>query len=214
MSQTDGSGRPLFCNGVRARFTSHDARWFAIMSFTLFGIGAIGMVRSSISCFGWSFDIGQTLGMGSFILTESMLMIVVFLLVSMFFFAGGLHWYVLCRHCPCYEYSGKEHGNEGRFYCLANWNSPKLFKYKPGKISRGGQLVFIVGSGFFFVAPVLYLWDRIELALIQIIMSIVFFYTLRSRYCNICPNFGCILNSVPEEKRVKFLKALEAGEIY
>jgi len=166
------------------------------------------MIGSSVSYFGLSFDIGTFLGLSPFILTESMLMIPVIFIISMLFFAGGLEWYVLCRHCPCYEYSGKEHGKENRFYCLGNWGSPKLFKYKPGHISRVEQAIFLIFVAFYALSPIFYLIDRWEF------FALVFFVTLRHWGCSRCPNFGCVLNTVPEEKRMKFLEALEKGEIY
>lgn len=201
-------------HGVVARYHWHDARWFATIGFVPFVIAFIGMVTSSITYFGWSFDIGSFLGLGSFVLTEGMLMFPVHFILSMLFFAGGIEWYVLCRHCPCYEYSGKEHGKENRFYCLANWGSPKLFKYKPGHISRAGQATFLGFIAFFLLFPILYFLDRWEFVLFQLIVTISFVVTLRHWSCSQCPNFGCILNCVPEEKREKFLKSMEEGQIY
>lgn len=201
-------------HGVIARYSVHDMRWFAVIGFVPFVVGALGMMFSPVNYFGLSYDIGEVLGLGSFVLTESMIMVAIFFLFGMLFFAGGIEWYVLCRHCPCYEHSGKEHGNEGRFYCLANWGSPKLFKYKPGRISRGGQLVFVTWSLLFYALPILYLVDRLELVAVQIIVIASFFFTLRHWCCSKCPNFGCILNCVPEVERSRFVEAFESGQVY
>lgn len=201
-------------HGIVARYHWHDTRWFATIGFAPFIVAFAGMVTSSISYFGWSFDIGSLLGLGSFVLIEGMLMLPIYFIISMLFFAGGIEWYVLCRHCPCYEHSGKEHGNENRFYCLGNWGSPKLFKYKPGHISRIGQGTFLVFTSFFLLFPILYFLDRWEFVLFQLVMAVSFMATLRHWGCSQCPNFGCILNSVPEGKKEQFLKELEAGEIY
>jgi hypothetical protein len=209
-----GEERQRIYYGVLARYHSHDARWFALFGFAPMIVGAIGMIGSSVTYFGLSFDIGSFFGLGPFVLTESMLMIPVIFIISMLFFAGGLEWYVLCRHCPCYEYSGKEHGNENRFYCLGNWGSPKLFKHKPGPISRGGQAVFILFSSFYVLSPIFYLVDRWEFVAIQLVMAISFFATLRHWACSQCPNFGCILNTVPDENRNQFLEAIARGEVY
>jgi len=207
-------GLSTHCEGVTVRYTVHDMRWFAVLGFAPFIVGASGMVVSSVSYFGITYDIGAALGFGSFVLTESMIMVAVFFLFGMLFFAGGIEWYVLCRHCPCYEYSGKVHGTEGRFYCLGNWGSPKLFKYKPGRISRGGQLVFLTWSLLFYALPILYLVDRLELVFVQIVVIAAFFLTLRHWCCSTCPNFGCILNCVPGENKSGFLDALESGQVY
>jgi hypothetical protein len=203
----------IYC-GVVSRYTSSDARWFATLGFAPMVVGLIGMFGSSISYFGWSFDIGAFFGFGSFVLGEGVLMFLVYSALSMLFFAGGIEWYVLCRHCPCYEHSGREHGNEGRFYCLANWGSPKIFKYKPGRISRLGQAAFLIGSGFFVLFPVAYLFDRWEFVLIQLVVAVSFMATLRHWGCSQCPNFGCVLNTVNHENRQAFTEALERGGVY
>ncbi len=213
MSEEKGQKQAVYC-GVVARYGWNDARWFAIMGWIPFLIGFIGMVQSDISYFGFSFDIGSILGLGSFILSEAILMIPVYFIIAMIFFAGGVEWYVLCRHCPCYEYSGREHGKDGRFYCLANWGSPKLFKYDPTPVSTAGRIVFVVWVSFSYLFPILYFWTRLDLVIIQLIVSGGFMMTLRKWCCSACPNFGCALNTVPEDKREAFLEKLESGEIY
>ena len=206
--------RQKIFHGVVARYHWHDARWFAAIGFAPYFVAFAGMVTSSISYFGWSFDIGSLLGLGTFELNEGTLMFVVYFIITMVFFAGGLEWYVLCRHCPCYEHSGNEHGREDRFYCLANWGSPKLFKYKPGHISRAAQATFLGFTSFFLLFPIFYYLDRWEFVLFQIVMAISFIVTIRHWTCSHCPNFGCILNCVPEEKKEKFLELLKEGAIY
>ena len=201
-------------HGIVARYHFHDARWFATIGFAPFVIAFAGMITTSISYLGWSFDLGSVLGLGPFILNEGILMFAVYFIISMLFFGGGLEWYVLCRHCPCYEHSGKEHGNEDRFYCLANWGSPKLFKYKPGNISRAGQATFLGFTGFFLLFPILYFLDRWEFVLFQVVFAVSFLVTLRHFGCSQCPNFGCVLNCVDEESKEKFLEDLRQERIY
>ena len=201
-------------HGVVARYHFHDARWFAVIGWAPFIIAFAGMATSSISYLGLSFDIGLFLGLSSFVLTEGMLMFLLYFIISMLFFAGGIEWYVLCRHCPCYEHSGVEHGKENRFYCLGNWGSPKVFKYKPGHISRLGQGTFLVFVAFFLFFPIVYFLDRWEFVLFQLVMAASFIVTLRHWGCSQCPNFGCILNCVPEKNREEFLEALSRGEVY
>lgn len=201
-------------HGVVAHYESGDAKWFAFISFVPMIVGCLGMFSSSISYLGWSLDIGLILGLERLVLAESVLLIPVYFLLSMLFFAGGVEWYVLCRHCPCYEYSGCRHGHDNRFYCLANWGSPKVFEYSPKEISRGGQAVFVAWVLFYLLFPIVYLWDRVDWAVVQVLVAMVFAYTLQHWACSSCPNFGCVLNSVPDSCREAFLEALEAGEVY
>ena len=46
------------------------------------------------------------------------------------------------------------------------------------------------------------------------IIAFFFMVPLRHWGCPQCPNFGCILNCVPEEKKDQFLKEMESGDIY
>ena len=203
----------VYC-GIHARYDSNDARWFATISFSVMIFAYIGMASSSISYLGWSLDIGSIIGLGSFVLTESMIMIPLHLIIAMIFF-GGVEWYVLCRHCPCYEHSGKEHGNPNKFYCLANWGSPKIFKYSPTPVSTAGRAVFLIwGIGWAFLFPLVYLWDRLDWFLGYSLVMVAFLATLRHWGCASCPNFGCALNCTPEKNREEFSKVLNDGEIY
>ncbi|MHA1770375.1 MAG: hypothetical protein ACTSYL_00270 [Candidatus Thorarchaeota archaeon] len=213
MSTTD-EGRQRVFYGIVADYTWHDMRWFAFFGFAPMFVGAIGMLFSGVSYLNWSFDIGALLGLGSLVLTEGILMIPVYFLISMLFFAGGVEWWVLCRHCPCYEHSGVKHGNEKKFYCLGNWGSPKLFKYRPGRISKAGQAVFLLWVGFYLFFPILYMLYRWDLVIIQIIVAASFVLTLRHWACSRCPNFGCVLNCVPKQDQELFLQAVARGEVY
>jgi hypothetical protein len=62
--------------------------------------------------------------------------------------------------------------------------------------------------------PILYFWNRLEWIIAQAVIMGVLFITLRHYGCTSCPNFGCILNLVPQENREKFLEAMKNGEIY
>ena len=215
---SDSETRPehkqkMYC-GIAARYSWSEARWFAVMGFIPFIIGILGMLQSDISYFGLTFDIGTLFGLEPLVLSESVIMIPIYFIVAMIFFAGGIEWYVLCRHCPCYEYSGKEHGNDGRFYCLANWGSPKLFKYDPSPVSTIGRIVFVIWVGFAYLFPVLYFWNRIDWLIVQLLIVVSFMMTLRQWCCSACPNFGCVLNTVPTEKQEEFIKLLESGDIF
>ncbi|MFW9919041.1 MAG: hypothetical protein ACFFED_05535 [Candidatus Thorarchaeota archaeon] len=214
---TEGSDteqkQAVYC-GIHARYSSNDARWFATISFAVMILAYVGLAGSSIIYFGWSVDIGAVLGLGSFILSESVIMIPVHFIIAMIFF-GGVEWYVLCRHCPCYDHSGKEHGNENKFYCLANWGSPKIFKYSPTPVSTAGRAVFLIwGIGWSFLFPLLYLWDRLDWLVGYGLVMVAFLTTLRHWGCSSCPNFGCALNCTPERNREAFSKLLDSGDIY
>ncbi len=203
----------VYC-GIHARYDSSDARWFATISFSVMIFAYIGLSSSSISYLGWSIDIGTILGLSSFVLSEPMIMIPLHFIIAMIFF-GGVEWYVLCRHCPCYEHSGMEHGNKNKFYCLANWGSPKIFKYSPTPVSTAGRAVFLIwGIGWSFLFPFVYLWDRLDWFLGYGLVMIAFLATLRHWGCSSCPNFGCALNCTTEKNREDFSKMLDSGEIY
>ncbi|MFX1484236.1 MAG: hypothetical protein ACFFCP_13735 [Promethearchaeota archaeon] len=201
-------------HGIVARYHWNDARWFATIGFAPYVVAFAGMITSSVNYFGWSFDLGSFFGFGSFVLNEGFLMFVLYFAITMAFFGGGLEWYVLCRHCPCYEFSGKEHGNEKRFYCLGNWGSPKLYKYKPGHISRAAQATFLGFTSFFLLFPIVYYIDRWEFVLFQLVMAVTFITTIRHWACSNCPNFGCVLNCADEEAKQQFLEEVKSGEIY
>jgi hypothetical protein len=75
-------------HGIFARYHFHDARWFAVIGFAPYVVAFAGMITSSVSYFGWSFDIGSFLGLGPFVLTEAMLMFPVYLIITMLFRRG------------------------------------------------------------------------------------------------------------------------------
>lgn len=213
-NETNGQHESNVIYGIHVRYHRNDARWFAIISLATMLISYIGMANSSISYFGFSSDIGSYLSLYPFIVSESMIMIPFHFLIAMMFFAG-VEWYVLCRHCPCYEYSGKEHRNEDKFYCLANWGSPKLFKYKSSSVSTTGRVVFLAwGIGFSFLFQTLYLWDRLDWLVAYLFIVFMFLATLRHWACSSCPNFGCVLNCVPEDDRKRFIEEMKSGKIY
>ncbi len=213
MTTNDDKRQKVYC-GIVARYSGSEARWFAVMGWIPMLIAILGMLQSDIIYFGFTYDLGNALGLGSLVLSESTLMIPVYFVISMIFFAGGIEWYVLCRHCPCYEYSGKEYGKEGRFYCLANWGSPKLFKYDPSPVSTAGRLVFIAWVAFSYLFPIVYFWNRLDWVIVQLLVVGSFVMTLRQWCCSACPNFGCAFNSVPEENRERFMNELKSGAIY
>lgn len=206
-TESDESEKNTKNSRIRTGYNIDDAKWFATTSLGIMLISYIGMVNSGISYFGLSFDIGSFLGLGPLLLSESMIMIPVHFVISMLFFAGGIEWYVLCRHCPCYEHSGAEHDDKGKFYCLANWGSPKIFEYDPSPISARGKVVFLVwGIGFAFLFQVLYLWDRLDWLMAYLVLTAVFLVTLRHWACSSCPNITCVLNCVPEKNKVAFIE--------
>ncbi len=79
--------KAMYC-GVHARYSSTDARWFATISFATMAVAYIGMISSKVSYLGIEFDIGSYVGLGSFTLTESMLMVPLHFIVAMIFFGG------------------------------------------------------------------------------------------------------------------------------
>jgi hypothetical protein len=108
---------------------------------------------------------------------------------------------VLCSHCPYWT-------EEGRVLrCHANYGVIKLWKYRPGPMSRLEQVQFILGVLLFIFYPLILLLVGREylLAAIALASAVSFGYLLRRNICNRCVNFSCPLNHVPSETRQAFL---------
>jgi len=109
-----------------------------------------------------------------------------------FFF--GWEARVLCSHCPMWAEKGRV------LRCHANYGVIKLWKYRPGPMSKAEQVQFIIGAliwlGFPLVLTMLggaYLW-----AVVGVVSAISAAYNLRNVSCGRCINFSCPLNTVPK----------------
>lgn len=116
-------------------------------------------------------------------------------------FFGFVEIRVMCSHCPHYAEAGTTLG------CWANHGSPKLWRYRPGPMSRAEVWVFFFGLAAVWGYPVVvlllaakWLW----LALFAL-LSAAFFVWLRKALCRRCMNFACPLNAVGEDARARFL---------
>jgi hypothetical protein len=115
-------------------------------------------------------------------------------------FFGFIEIRVMCSHCPHYAEVGSTLG------CWANHGSPKLWKYRPGPMSKAENVIFFTGLAlvwgyplpFFFVNG---LWFLLSLYLV---VTAGFFATLKMFLCCQCMNFACPLNGVPDSVRTLF----------
>jgi hypothetical protein len=108
---------------------------------------------------------------------------------------------VLCSHCPYWA-------EEGRVLkCHANYGVIKIWKYRPGPMSRSEQVQFIVGALLVVLIPfaLLIIGREYLLAVIALSSGVSFGYLLWKNICNRCVNFSCPLNNVPKEIKNQFL---------
>jgi hypothetical protein len=113
------------------------------------------------------------------------------LIYSIFFF---FVWEarVLCSHCPMWAEEGRV------LHCHANHGVIKIWKYRPGPMSKSEQIQFVVGALLWIGLPFVFLLLGKETLLILIglatIISAVF--SLRKHTCSRCINFSCPMNAV------------------
>jgi hypothetical protein len=115
-------------------------------------------------------------------------------------FFGFIEIRVMCSHCPHYA----EEGSSLR--CWANYGSPKLWKYRPGPMSTGENVVFFAGLAAVWGFPLGFFaasgsWFLLAL---YVLLTAAFFMTLKRFLCSRCMNFACPLNGVPEPVRMAF----------
>lgn len=102
---------------------------------------------------------------------------------------------VLCSHCPYWA-------GEGRVLrCHANYGVVKLWRYRPGPMSRGEQAQFVIGAlllvGFPF--PFLLLGGEHLLAAIGLAAAVSAAFHVWRHTCCRCIHFSCPANHVPKE---------------
>ncbi|MCD6577033.1 MAG: hypothetical protein J7K66_03350 [Anaerolineaceae bacterium] len=107
---------------------------------------------------------------------------------------------VLCAHCPHYA----EPGNSLK--CWANYGSPKLWRYRPGPMSRIEKTVFLGGLIIIFGYPlVLFIINTVWFLAGLFGIAVVGAFTLmRKSMCAQCMNFACPLNRVDAGRKKSF----------
>lgn len=129
--------------------------------------------------------------------------------------------WALCSHCPYYAEDSKT------LHCLGNNGSLKLWRYRPGPMSRFDKFIFLIvtvfvlfflfpigtyGYGIYFLAQNYNTYGSISLsgfsglALLTLLSVITFIHVLRTFFCTKCINFSCPLNTVHKHIVDKYLE--------
>jgi hypothetical protein len=158
-------------DALMCRYKRRDTLNFFMVMLPFFTITIAGTIRAG---FGW--------------------WLLVWLAYWLFFFIvweGG----VLCRHCPFWSEPGRI------LHCHANYGNLKIWKYKPGPMSRFEKIQFIVGVGLAVGYPFVFLILGREyvFALIGLVTVASGVYFLRKTACRRCLNFSCPANAVPKK---------------
>jgi hypothetical protein len=115
---------------------------------------------------------------------------------------GFIEIRVMCSHCPHYAETSTS------LRCWANFGSPKLWKYRPGPMTKTEKVVFL--GGFILVwgypLPFLILGDQVFLLSAYLVAVGLFFLILTNFMCARCMNFACPLNRVRAGARERFFR--------
>jgi hypothetical protein len=108
---------------------------------------------------------------------------------------------VMCSHCPHYSEPGTQ-----SLQCWANYGSPKLWKYRPGPMTKGENIVFFTGLVMIAGYPLAFLIVGMQwLILTLFAVATGGMATLMNRLmCARCMNFACPLNHIESSVRVLF----------
>ena len=125
------------------------------------------------------------------------LLIWIGLIVSFF---GFIEIRVMCSHCPHYAEEGST------LKCWANYGALKLWKYRPGPMSRAENVVFFASLAAVFGYPLGFLaaGGQWYLLVLYVLVTSVFWVSLKRFLCSQCMNFACPLNGVSEPTRQLF----------
>jgi hypothetical protein len=101
---------------------------------------------------------------------------------------------VLCRHCPMWAEESRV------LHCHANGGMIKLWKYRPGPMSKSEQVQFLVAVTLWIGFPFIFLLlgGAYLLAGIGLATVISGVYGVRKTACSRCVNFSCPGNTVPK----------------
>ncbi len=117
-------------------------------------------------------------------------------------FFGFLEIRVMCSHCPHYAEEGLT------LSCWANHGSPKLWKYRPGPMTKSEIFLFFAGLVITWAIPLPFflLTEAWLLLSLYILTNLAFYTTLTIFLCSKCMNFACPLNSVDRDGRALFFQ--------
>ncbi len=161
---------------LMCRYEKRDILHFFMIWLPFFGASIVGVIRAG---YGW-----WLLGWLAYML--------------FFFFLWEAR--VLCSHCPYWAGEGL------MLRCPANYGVIKLWKYRPGPMSRAEQIQFLIGALLLLLIPIILMVAGKDYltALIGLASAISFSYLLRRNICTRCINFSCPLNDVDSETQKAF----------
>jgi hypothetical protein len=102
---------------------------------------------------------------------------------------------ILCSHCPMWAEESRV------LHCHANSGVIKIWKYKPGPMSKSEQTQFIIGAVIWIGFPFIFLLlaQAYALAIIGLAAAATAVHSVKKLSCTRCINFSCPMNEVPKE---------------
>lgn len=102
---------------------------------------------------------------------------------------------ILCSHCPMWAEESRV------LHCHANNGVLKIWKYRPGPMSKSEQIQFLVGALIWLGFPFIFLFlaQAYALILIGLAAAATAIHSVRKLSCTRCINFSCPMNVVPKE---------------
>jgi hypothetical protein len=163
-------------NHLQCHFNARELLRFFAIAFPPFILGGIGIARINA----W--------------------LLLPWILFALGYF-GFVEIRVMCSHCPHYAEPGAR-----TLQCWANFGSPKLWKYRPGPMTRGENFVFFAGIILIAGYPLAFLVVGMQWALLAVFgVTIIGMAALMGRVmCARCMNFACPFNRVDREVREAF----------
>jgi hypothetical protein len=161
---------------LECHFGARQLLAFLLIAAPAFVLGGIGTATSAH----WSLALWLTMVLGCFGLVEIR---------------------VMCSHCPHYAEPGIS-----SLRCWANYGAPKLWRYRPGPMSRTERAVFFAGLALVCGYPLTLMLASgrwlLAAAFVLSIGGLAGFTT--ARMCRRCMNFACPLNRVDDALRAAF----------
>lgn len=120
-----------------------------------------------------------------------------------FLYFGFAEIRVMCSHCPHYGEPELK-----SLKCWANYGSPTIWKYRPGPMSAGENIVFFTGMAVivFFPTVITVINNDYIFSAVYTALALAGFSLLITRLCVQCMNFACPFNRVKAETRDKFFE--------